>query len=138
MTERGDDNVMGRIASPKYDQAANLFLLDGRFARKRQLTVGQSISCHRYHCRILSQLFRDNFVQRVRRRMMIVEVKSTVLDWAEGRHSSFFQRLNIGSAVFYQIQSARARFLQHGGYWKKHRLDERRTFHIESGRMTRS
>src|SRR4051812_42668326 len=70
--------------------------------------------------------------------MMVVEVKSTVLDRAESGDSSFFQRLNIGSAVFYQIQSPRARFLQDGGYWNEHRLDERRTFHIESGRMTRS
>src|SRR5438270_13968023 len=95
--------LWGRIASRKYDQAANLLLADGRFARKRQLTVSQSISSHRHHCRVLSQLFRDNFVQRVRRRMMIIEVKPAVLDWAEGRHSRCFQRSNVSSAISHRV-----------------------------------
>jgi hypothetical protein len=63
----------------------------------------------REHCRdggIFRQLFRHDFVQRVGGTVVIVEIKTAVLDRTESRYSGFLERFNIGAAVFNRIEHA--------------------------------
>src|SRR5262249_11709275 len=74
--------------------------------RQWPLHVRQSIRDHRHHGGIFRQFFGHNFVQRIGCRVVIVEVETVILNRTKSRHASFLERLNVGPAVFNQIEYA--------------------------------
>jgi hypothetical protein len=57
-------------------------------SRQWVLHAGQGISHHRHGGGVLTQLAGNNFVERVRGAVMVIEVGAAVLQDAEGGHSS--------------------------------------------------
>src|SRR3982075_402683 len=73
---------------------------------QRLLAVSQRISGDCDHRRILRQFFGHNFVERIGGGVMTIKIETAVLNRTEGRHTGFFDGLDVGSTMLYQIEHA--------------------------------
>src|SRR5215475_14785418 len=80
--------------------------------RQWLLHVRKGIRKNCDHGGILCQFFRDNFVQRISGRMVIIEIETTVLNRTKSRHTGLFHRPDVGPTMFDQSKHSRARLLQ--------------------------
>ena len=70
--------------------------------------VREPVSNDRNDRGIFRQFFRHDFVQRVSSGVVIIEIKTAVLDWTERGNTRIFHRFDISTTMFDEIQHARA------------------------------